>query len=226
MWQAPIDIMTLERTVTNIAVLLALSTGSMIVAAPASAAASAEVGDAQLRSDVALLANAGMLTNLTMQWPLPWAGIADALSDKAELAQQPSFIQQAARWVRDRALRETGTSIDALRVDVTGGGSNSPALIRGYDAQGLGKEQAQVVVVDFSAETGTTIHLAAGAINDARRAMGGNGRRDGGRLQVLGDGSYVAQKLGGATSSGTSSPRFATPGFASDLATVEVHVEN
>lgn len=121
-WRAPIDIMTLERTLTNIAVLLALSTGSMIVAAPASAAAWAELGDAQLRSDVALLANAGMLANL--------------------------------------------------------------------------KEQAQVVV-DFNAETGTTVRLAAGAINDMRRDSRER-RRDGGRLQVLGDGSYVAQKLGGA----------------------------
>jgi hypothetical protein len=42
------------------------------------------------------------------------------------------------------------------------------------------------------------MHLAAGAINNARRAIGRNGRRGGGRLQVLGDGSYVAQKLGGA----------------------------
>jgi hypothetical protein len=119
-WWAPSDVITFAWTLPNIAGLLALSTGGMIVAAPPHVAGGAEVGEAQLRSDVTLLANVGLLANLTMQWPLPWTDIVDALSDDADLAQQPSFIQQAARRIRDRALRETGTSIDALRVDVTG----------------------------------------------------------------------------------------------------------
>ena len=189
--------MTFARNFLKSFAWLAILSSGLIVASPGHAAAWAEVGDAQLRSDVALLANAGLLENLTMQWPLPWRGVADALSDDVALMRKPRFIQEAARRVRSRALRETDTSFHSMHIDATVDGTNTPALIRGYDAQGIGKEQAQVVV-DFNRDTGTTVHLAVGAINDARRATGYNAQRDGGRLQVMGDGSYIAQRLGGA----------------------------
>ena len=40
----------------------------------ASAAPWSETGDAQLRSDLELLAAAGVIDNVTTQWPIPWGG--------------------------------------------------------------------------------------------------------------------------------------------------------
>lgn len=72
---------------------------------------------------------------------------------KLNLAQQPSLIQQTARRVRNQTHRQTGTSIDEMRVGTAAGSSNSPVLRRGYDVQSLGKCQGQVVV-DLKTGTG------------------------------------------------------------------------
>src|SRR5215469_5873939 len=59
----------------------------------------AEVGDAQLRSDIEVLAAAGVIDNVTTQWPLPWAGILTDLRDENRMAHQPDFVRAAAARV-------------------------------------------------------------------------------------------------------------------------------
>ena len=175
-----------------------------LAASPAVAAAWAEAGDAQLRSDLSLLANAGLLDNLTTQWPMAWRGVVNALSDDTALAHQPRFVQEAARRVRNRALHDTAP--DTLHLDATVDATNRPALIRGFDAQGQGKAQTQGIG-DYTSG-GTSVHLAAGAIYDSTRSGGT-------RLDL--DGSYVAQQLGGAMVYGGYVGHWWGPGWISAL---------
>ena len=175
----------------------------LLPGAPALAGAWAEAGDAQLRSDVSLLTNAGVLTTLGTQWPLPWRGVAAALDNPA-LASQPRFIQEAARRVRARALHETEQ--DTLHVDAVVDATNRPALIRGFDAQGQGKAQAQAVL-EYNAG-GTTTHIAAGAITDSTRAGG---------TKIDLDGSYIAHQFGGAMVYGGYVNHWWGPGWVSAL---------
>ncbi|HTY50340.1 MAG TPA: hypothetical protein VMB48_11690, partial [Steroidobacteraceae bacterium] len=54
---------------------------ALCVAGPlAHAAPWADVGDAQLRSDIEQLAAAGIIANITTQWPIPWGGLLDRLT--------------------------------------------------------------------------------------------------------------------------------------------------
>src|ERR1700754_4990635 len=62
----------------------------------------AEVGDNQLRSDIELLAAAGVTDNITTHWPLPWQSLKAELQN-ADLARQPAGVQAAARRVLAKA---------------------------------------------------------------------------------------------------------------------------
>jgi hypothetical protein len=46
----------------------------LFAGATAKASPWAEPGDVQLRSDIEILANAGLIDGITTQWPLPWPG--------------------------------------------------------------------------------------------------------------------------------------------------------
>ena len=49
---------------------------ALLVSVPAAVASPwAEVGDSQLRSDIQILANAGVIDDITTHWPIPWAGL-------------------------------------------------------------------------------------------------------------------------------------------------------
>ena len=162
---------------------------AVMLAASASAAPWAEAGDAQLRSDIALLNNAGVIRVLTTQWPIPWSGIIDALTPSPALDAEPRYIQDAARRVRTRALRDTaqGSRVEHM-IDAT----NRPALVRGFDAQGYGIAQAQETA-DITVCHGD-LHVAVGAITGDRVT---SGRRSGG-VHFDADGSYLAQRIGTA----------------------------
>src|SRR3974390_3784926 len=66
----------------------------------------AEVGDAQLRSDIEVLAAAGVIDNLTTQWPLAWGGIIARLEQMDGLDDQPEYVKEAAERVEEEAQRE------------------------------------------------------------------------------------------------------------------------
>ena len=156
--------------------------GLLLAAVPAAAAPWAEVGDAQLRSDFTLLTNAGLIDGLTTHWPIPWRGVAERLDDSA-LAGQPGYIQEAGRRVRTRAERDAAPGLHlGATVDLT----NRPALIRGFDAGGIGEAQAQAVA-DYT-HANTSIHAAAGVITGQSLYHG---------TEFMPDGSYINQRLGG-----------------------------
>ncbi len=64
---------------------LAITLLAVLAATQVHAAPWAEAGDAALRSDLETLANAGVINDLTMQWPLPWDRILRRLSDDSVL---------------------------------------------------------------------------------------------------------------------------------------------
>jgi len=59
---------------------------------PLSASPWAEVGDNQLRADIELLQSAGVIEDITTQWPLPWSSLLGDLS-QADLDRQPVYIR-------------------------------------------------------------------------------------------------------------------------------------
>src|SRR5580700_3992940 len=89
------------------AVLLTFATGVLILGATlARAAPWAEVGDAQLRSDIETLAMAGVIDNLTTQWPIPWTRILDRLSVSGALTGQPAAVVAAADRIRRQSASQ------------------------------------------------------------------------------------------------------------------------
>ncbi len=169
----------------------------------ASAAPWAEAGDAQLRSDLTILNDAGMVHVLTSQWPVPWAGIAAGLDDPV-LYTKPRYVREAARRVLARIQRDTA---QGTRVENLSDATNRPALIRGFDAQGQGNGQIHEIVDITSG--GSDLHVAAGAISDARR--------DGGGAGLALDGSYLAQRWHGVELYGGEVGHWWGPGWISAL---------
>ena len=163
------------------AALVAGFAAALAGAVPAVAEPWASVGDSGLRSDITLLAQAGVLDSLTTHWPIPWTGVAAQLDDNATLARMPRYIQDAARRVRARAERDTAPG---LRAGLLLEGTNRPALIRDFDALGNGKGQVQGIG-DFNSGD-TSVHLAVGAISGTPRDRG----------RFAADGSVVAQRIG------------------------------
>lgn len=67
--------------------------------APVFAAQWAEVGDKQLREDVEILHDAGLLHGPVMSWPLPWEQIAEDAVQASTSDEISPFLQAAARRV-------------------------------------------------------------------------------------------------------------------------------
>jgi hypothetical protein len=142
----------------------------------------AEVGDNQLRSDVELLANAGVLNVITTQWPLPWSGILTQLRNNG-LAGQPDYVREAA----DRVLRAGEAQVaPGFHTSAYADGTNDPSVVRGFDALGREDGQAQVSG-EFMGQT-SAIRLSVGAEYTHFTHQ----------TKFLPDGSYAAQMVGGA----------------------------
>jgi hypothetical protein len=163
----------------------AVTFGVAVICSPVSASPWAEVGDAQLRSDIEILANAGVIDDVTTQWPIPWAGIISRMQEEDVLANQPIFVREAARRVREKAGRQL--RIGDLRASVSIDLTNRPDIVRGFDATGLGEGQGQLSL-EYMTST-TAARLSAGIFAPQL----GHGKK-----LFMPDGSYVAQKVGGA----------------------------
>jgi len=142
----------------------------------------AEPGDSQLRSDVDILAGAGVIDNLTTHWPLPWAGLLDGVTTAGGLANQPDYVRDAA--ARLRALGRAEVQLHKLKATVTVDAATSPNFVRGFG--GLGRQSLEgQVAVDYLWKR-TAVHIAMGARSTAK----------GDRQIIVPDGSYIAQRLG------------------------------
>ncbi len=170
---------------------------------PVHASPWAEVGDAQLRSDIEVLAAAGVIDGITTHWPLPWASIVTSLRNHGAMSDQPGFVRDAAQRVLSEARAQM--QFGSLHVSATVDATNEPSVVRSFD--GLGRETAQgQVSAEYMGST-TAIRLAAGAEVHDRT----------GRTAFVPDGSYVAQKIGGAVIYGGYLTHWWGPGWISAL---------
>jgi hypothetical protein len=193
------------------------------IAVPAHSSPWAEVGDAQLRSDVDLLAAAGVVDNITTQWPIPWAGLLDRLNENNLLEVQPSYIRAAAKRVLakgEKALDTHGVRFSA-KTDVT----NLPSVIRGFDAMGRqnSEEQFSGDFVDGSTAARLSIGarstdtLGPASIQTTQYLTQKMGTLTKDHQTLVLDDSYVAQRIGNAVIYGGYITHWWGPGWISAL---------
>lgn len=157
---------------------------ALVGSGPAHASPWAEVGDAQLRSDINILAEAGIIDDVTTQWPIPWGGILQRLDEPNVLDGQPDYVRAAAKRVR--SVSDAQTETDQVQYSATLDLTNLPDVVRGFDASGR-----QDIEATTSAELttqSTSIRLSLGA-KDANRLD---------HQTLVLDGSYIAERVGNA----------------------------
>jgi hypothetical protein len=160
----------------------AFSLLSFAVILPASASPWAEVGDNQLRADIELLQAAGVLSTVTIQWPMPWQSLLHDLAD-ADMEAQPATIQAAVGRLLARGQAETAPGVSAwASLDAT----NQVQLVRGFDGLGRGEGQAQLSLEGTSGPFSG--RMSVGAIT---QNFGGKPNK------LMLDGTYLSARLGG-----------------------------
>lgn len=158
----------------------------MAVTMPASQASPwAEVGNVQLRSDIQLLAAAGVVDDITTHWPLPWVGLLQSLRRADALDGQPAYIRAAAARVLAAAHSQLQShKIKAsTKIDI----ASTPNVVRGFGGMGREKAQAQASAELILDTTAIRINVG-GELSDWNHGQG----------HFMLDGSYIAQKIGGA----------------------------
>lgn len=170
----------LRNLVTTVALVCA--TG-FFLAPSALASPWAEVGDAQLRNDIEILAAAGVIDNITMQWPLPWSTILARLNRAETLNGLPDYVRAAARRVAARARRDVHMHRPrvGLRIDTT----NNPAVVRGFSSLTIDKAQTQLSYEYVTSQS--AIKLSFGSQSGGSDHQG-----------LMLDDSYVATQVGPA----------------------------
>ncbi len=210
-------------TKTLFQAVLACVAAAWLCVGAAAAGPWAETGDAQLRSDIEVLAAAGVIDDITMQWPLPWGGILYRLNRPGALNGQPGYVVDAANRVLARGMAETETH--KLRASATIDATNGPDVVRGFDAMGRQNIQGQSTL-EYLWDS-TAVHIAAGAETTSQKylwnaaavgAMPGAqiaGHKD--KQVMLLDGSYAAQRIGNVAVYAGSLAHWWGPGWISAL---------
>jgi hypothetical protein len=164
---------------------------------PAFASPWAEAGDNQLRSDIELLQSAGVIQDITTQWPFPWASLQGDLSG-VDLASLPLPIRTAAERVLSRAEAATMPHATAwASLDAT----NKPNVVYGFDGMGRGEGQAQLSAEATSGAFSGRISLGAFTNNFTTTSVpeppgATQGYFFGSNTKLMPDGSYGSVRLG------------------------------
>ena len=164
---------------------------------PVSASPWAEAGDNQLRSDIELLQSAGVIEDITTEWPLPWASLQGDLAG-VDLSSLPSPLRAAAERVLARAETATAPGRSAwAHVDAT----NKTNVVYGFDGMGRGEGQAQFSAEATSGAFSGRISLGAFTNNftttSVPEPVGANqGYFFGSNTKLMADGSYGSLRLG------------------------------
>lgn len=143
----------------------------------------AEVGDSQLRSDIQILAEAGIVDDITTQWPIPWAGLATQLRDQISLAAQPPYVREAARRVM--AYAKSQMNRNTFSGSATWDFTNNVDPVRGFDGLGRNKGESQMSFEYMDSDT--SLRLSVGAWTDFTTRS----------THYDPDGTYIAQRIGG-----------------------------
>ena len=186
-----------------LAVPLACTLG-LLIAPRASASPWIDVGNAQARSDVEILAAAGLIDNVTMQWPLPWAAVLRRLDEIDSMMDgQPEYVRDAARRLEEESTKEV--DIGHTHFGITGDVTNSPAVVRGFDALGREDVQGQATMQWIGDSTAINLQVGAQTAN----------RYD--RQTLVLDNSYVAQRIGNIAVYAGYMPHWWGPGWDTAL---------
>src|SRR5271155_5048983 len=132
---------------------------AILVTGHARATPWAEVGDLQLRSDIQVLAAAGLIDNVTMQWPMPWGGIVASLGKVDSGEGHPEYAGEAAERVEEKARREVQT--DRMNYDLSADFTNAPAVVRDFGA--MGRQDVQGSIAAEWMGNNTAIRVQVGA---------------------------------------------------------------
>jgi hypothetical protein len=174
-WQRVASLWAASRRATALCLLALLLVPSASRASPW-----AEPGDAQLRSDIEILAAYGLIDNLTTTWPLPWAQVARML--KSPPTGLPPHVRQSLARVRARFDAQTALHQPAVRTQAAV--TSEPTLVRGFDARARQEIDARAGVEYLWNSTAARLNLGLQSdfgFDDTDVAL---------------DGSYVAQELG------------------------------
>jgi Capsule assembly protein Wzi len=149
---------------------------------PATASPWAEAGDSQLRNDIELLTTSGVIDEITIAWPLPWASLLHGLRGK-DFSRQPSAVRAAAQRVLAKAQAGTAAGFSGeFTLDAT----NRPSVVYGFDGLGRGDAQSQI-----------SLGASAGVFS-ARLSLGAMTQNFGSKPnKLMLDGTYVSARLGG-----------------------------
>ena len=162
---------------------LAATLPQFLFAGSALASPWAEVGDSALRSDIEILAAAGVIDDVTSHWPLPWTAVAHDI-EAASLASQPAFVRAAADRVLVRAHRETADGWQANgSIDLT----NRPNVV--YDFGGMGRGDGEGLAALGYNDKYFSGRLSLGFFSPN---ISGPGTR------LIADDSFVSTKIGDA----------------------------
>ncbi|MEM6682579.1 MAG: capsule assembly Wzi family protein [Pseudomonadota bacterium] len=178
---------------------------AVIAAALFPALASAElwsaVDDRQMRSDVELLADYGVIRGPIATWPINWSQLRGAL-ELADVTQLPSYVRDAHLRL-SRLAPNSQLSRNRLSYELDVAGTNEQAIIRGYGAQSRGDYDSQArVLANFG---GTYLSLSVGLQDE-------NFGSD-----ITFDNTYIAQQFGNWIAYAGTVERWWGPGWTSSL---------
>ncbi len=166
----------------RVAAVMSFATVGAFAIQTSSADPWADVGDAQMRSDVEVLAAAGLVDNVTMQWPLPWGGLIARLEQPIDDENGPDYVRAAAE--RLESAGRDAIDVGRMHYGVTLDFTNLPDVVRGFDALGREDVQGQVYAQWMGESTAIRLQVGAQTLNHSDK-----------QILVL-DGSYIAQRIG------------------------------
>ena len=158
-----------------------------------------DAGNESLRSDIQILADAGIITASATIWPMSWADVMDGIDAGGGLL---TWEAAALRRVRAAAAEAAGDS--TLRYTGSASVSGNPVEIRGF--------------TDTPRETGEVtagMEYSSGRYATRLQATWANNPDDGKRIRA--DGSYATVALGNWLISASTQDRWFGPGWQSSL---------
>ena len=160
-----------------------------------------EVGNSNLRSDIQILADAGVITGTVTTWPLAWGDIAADLSSTGGIELKP-WQQDALRRVRAAASEQmaTGSWNPHARAAIAG----NPVQIRSFED--TPREDGEVELgMEYTGDWFAT-NLQGSWVDDPQ---------DGKEWRA--DGSYAAVMLGNWSLAATAQERWWGPGWQGSM---------
>lgn len=160
-----------------------------------------EVGDRSVRSDVEILASAGLIDGVVTTWPIPKGQILRGLADQAKLQQQPAYVQEAAQHLLAYFYQHT----DGLEPMGTGRFTNRADVIRDFGT--LGRD-------DVDVRGGGEWN---GGWANARLLVGDQSQFNTHQTQLSFDGSFLSARAGNWLFYGGWVDQWYGPGWVSSL---------